>query len=192
MNIRESLYEDQFEDLASREGVELQKEYESGYSKLVTFMPMADYNNDLRVKSYHIDIPYKNQLISIRYEVGDAQLAHFNCNFQNGLNPGAFAIGHRNHFIRLLFNKKNILKVYSEDNTFKAQIESALHKCGLEEIARKSLFAPEIRGGENDSYHLTAKYSLSFENKKEVLKPMIDFFKNIIDSASEKLRSPGV
>ncbi|WP_242134842.1 hypothetical protein [Aestuariivivens marinum] len=183
MEIKINLFEDQFQRLASKEGVELKKEYEPSYSKLITFMPGADYNEDLRVKTLLLKIPYKEQMISVEYKVGDAQLGLFSCYFKNGITISDFKIDYRSHFLRLIFKNKKILRVRSEDKNLKRFLENRLIENDLETIARESLFTPEIEGVKNGNYLISAFYTLSFEDKEKVLEPMVELYKDIIDWA---------
>ena len=48
---------------------------------------------------------------------------------------------------------------------------------GLEVIARNNLFTPIIENKKT----VKTDFSLSFEDRKKVLKPMIQFYKDLID-----------
>lgn len=183
MKINKSVFEKQFQDLANREGVKLKIKYEPGYSKLITFTPMADYNDNLKIKSLALNLPYKNHIINILYEVGDLKLANFESKLkETKISP--FQIYSRNHFCRIFNKKSNILKVVTSDEKLKLLLEKKLLNYELESIARKSQFSPEIKGYRtNNLYKLSTEFSLSFDAKLEVLKPIISLYKGLIDES---------
>ena len=175
-----------FEEIAFEEGVDLKREYEKSFSKLITFSPMTDENEGLRTKLLELEIPYKEHLISIQYEVGDEQSGKWNCRFNDGLKMNDFAVGTISPYVRLIFKRRNILKVTSQDSNLKSYIEKKLVEIGLEEIARKSQFLPEIKGFYQNEYQIKTTYSLSFNDQQKVLRPMIKFYKELIDWATTR------
>ena len=184
MKIWVNLFEEQFNKVATNEGIELKKEYEPGFSKLNTYYPVEYYSvdpqDDLYVKKLGLDIPYRKHIIKVEYNVGYAKTANFHCEFDNGKEIENFKINYRSQYVRLLF-KKNILKVNTIDANLKSFLASKLIENKLEFIARESMFTPEIEWNRLKSNKLKAHFSLSFENKKEVLEPMINFYKDLID-----------
>jgi hypothetical protein len=182
LKIKKNIFEPHFEKLALEEGIEVEKKYESASSKLITFLDMADYNDDLRVKSLSLKIPYKNNIICVHYEVGDIKLGRIESAFSEINKLPQFDITTRSHFKRLIFRNKNILKVNSKKEKFKKRLEKLLSETELELIARKTLFLPETK---SINYNIKTEFSLSFDDNLEVLMPLISFYKSLIDWSKE-------
>ncbi|WP_138433926.1 hypothetical protein [Winogradskyella algicola] len=181
MKINKNIFEKQFQDLAIQEGVALKIKYEPGYSKLITFAPMTDYNDNLRVKSFTLDLPYKSHTIYISYEVGDLKLGHIVSELKE-TTISSFKIYAQSHFWRIFNNKSNILKIVTSDKKLKQSLEKMLLNIELESIARKSQFSQIIKGYRTKNhFKITTEFPLSFDAKLEVLLPIINFYKGLID-----------
>ncbi|MEM7186459.1 MAG: hypothetical protein AAF466_07355 [Bacteroidota bacterium] len=178
---RKAFLEPYFEQVAQEEGVQLRTTLEKTISKFFTISEMVDRIDGLRTKNLLLHIPYKDYKIQVDYEVGDEQMARFHCDFDNATEMAPFEVRTINPYLRILFPRKNMLKVSSSNNQLKKYIEKKLVDTGLENIARKYQFSPSIFGKHHEGYEVSASFTLSFDRKELVLKPMIQLYKDLID-----------
>ena len=85
-------------------------------------------------------------------------------------------------------SKKNKVVLYTElsyfsgDKNFTNHFENILSKLNLEAIANTTQFEPTITGIIKDNfYEINTIYYLGFSHKKEVLRPLIELYKALID-----------
>ena len=93
-----------------------------------------------------------------------------------------FSIETKNHFLSLFSKKKETFKVKSENLSLIDFIELNKNFLLLKEIAKKTKFEPFIEGTvKNDYYSITVEYSLLFTERRDVLRPLINFYKELMD-----------
>lgn len=133
------------------------------------------------VSIYELTIPYKNHSIFIRNELGNGNLGKIQTELKDFSIP-FFEITNRSHFWRLFNRKSNILSIKCERFLFKTTLQQLLLDTELEKIARENLFEPKIYAvNETHLVNLTCEYHLEFEDKEGVLRPLIKFYKALID-----------
>lgn len=120
---------------------------------------------------------YKSNKFELIHRTGTAFVGSINCSFRPVLKPISFKIISDSHF-KVLFRKdKKRLKVISESSRIKDFLRDNDSLNCLNEIAKKENFSPTILC---DNF-ITTEYSLSFENWEQVVNPIIELYKNLID-----------
>jgi len=170
-----------FEGISKEENCKLTVIHEPAFSKLITFSPFMDENKGERIKSLELEIEYKNQLIIVTNEIGDAQVGKFRCKIDLNSAIPNFSLTTRSHYLRLLNPGLSTIKISCKDSEFKEYISQKLSQHNIESIARSSQFFPKMNAVQNDRYEISLDYSLIFNQKKEVVKPIIEFYKSLID-----------
>lgn len=170
-----------FREISNQENCKLEIEHEASWSKLISFSPFLDENNGLRINSLKLRIEYRNQMIILENRIGDDHVGKMKCSVNSRVDISNFKIKNRSHYLRLLNSKLDILKIQCDNVLYKEYLKNKLDELGLEEIAKESQFRPSIIGFQGSNYQITMDYSLSFKKKKEVLRPLIELMKSIID-----------
>ena len=135
----------------------------------------------ITVSTYELTIPYKNYSISIRNELGNGNLGKIKAELR-GFSIPIFEITSRSHFWRLFNRKSNLLKINCENTFFSKILQKILLDTGLEKISQDNLFEPRIYNfNTNGVMNLVCDYHLEFEDKEGVLRPLIQFYKSLID-----------
>lgn len=138
----------------------------------------------LRISSLILNIEYKGHNIQVVNKVGDHKMGEIKCELLSSLILSNFDIKYKSHYWRLFNRKSNILTIKSDNQKLNQYLQDKLISSRLENISRKSQFEPTITGFRNDKhYNISTSYSLQFHHKREVLKPLISFYKSIIDYA---------
>ncbi len=170
-----------FKEISKEEDCELKVNYESSFSQLITFSPFLDENEGKRIKSLLLQIKYRNQIIQVLNKTGDTNLGEIKCNLSKGTELAEFKVTNRNRLLRLVNRKINLLKINCAEKKVEGYIQDKLLDSKLEEIARSSQFEPIIIGIQKDSFEITTNYSLVFSRKNDVIRPLIKFYKSLID-----------
>lgn len=178
--------ENLFNKLSIEENGECHITYKQSYSPFV-MSPFSKIKNGLQIKSLTLNVPYKGQTIQVIYSLSNIQTGIVSCTLEKGLDLPEFHIVARSHYWRLFNKKKNILKVECSAQNFSKILIAKLATLQIEETARNFQFEPTILGKKaNNQYELKTSYHLAFPNKKEILRPIIDFYKCLIDNADNR------
>jgi hypothetical protein len=133
----------------------------------------------ITVDKHELIIPFKGKNILLTYEFGNHNVGQIVYQPRENSGIPVFSIGKRKMLSQLFIKNKHVLIVKSDDNDFKAFLTHQMLTLGIENIAKNSLFEPEILY--THKYTLKANYSLSFDKKVDVIEPMVSLFKNIIE-----------
>ncbi len=134
------------------------------------------------VSAHYITTEYKNHTIFLEYELGKYNMGYVKMELERDHIMIPFQFKKVSHLRRLFNSKMNSLQVVCKNKIFKKEIERLLIESHLEQIARDTLFEPQIeiqqkKGG----YEMITKFYLGFDDKEHSIIPMIDFYKGIID-----------
>jgi len=177
-----------FEKISKEENGELSINFGPSYSKLITFSQFLDDDNTgKKVTSLSMEINYRNQTITVSNKMGIHQ-GELKCILEQKLKLPDFNVSTRNWFYRVLKKSFNLLKVECDDKIFKDFVQAQLLNLELEGIARGSKFEPIIKGNKKDVYEISTVYNLLFAKKKEVIRPLINFNKLLIDFCLDNKR----
>lgn len=178
------------EELFKKISKENNCEYKAVYEPMYTAFVMSEFTRKVigkQIKTLSVNILYRKHLIKVEYNVSIGQSGLIIVDFENGEQLPEFDIKNRSHFLRLVKKKLDILKVEGEDVQFNDSLSKKIKELGLEELARNNQFEPNIVARKIDNkIQVHSTYHLAFEEKKEVLEPMIALYKWLIDTAIEK------
>lgn len=171
-----------FKEIALEENGAFSVTHQQSYTHLYLNFPLAKRENGLIVNSLTLKIPYKDNEILVEYKLADNHNATIECAFPANINISEFRVEKGNHIWNAIERQKHILKVKSDDSNLIEFINKKLIDLNLQEIANSCLFEPLIIGKVEEKYYrLSTQYHLAFPQKKEVLRPMICFYKDFID-----------
>ena len=175
--------EELFKKLSIEENCNYDVAYEKSYSPFI-MSPLTRKVNGLQIKSLRLEVTHKNQVIQIIYKLSNNQTGLLSCKLEERFRLPKFRVTYRSHFWRIFNKNKNLLKVECAENNFSKFLQEKLSSLQIEETARKFLFEPTLLGSkENNHYELKTSYHLAFPDKKNILRPLIDFYKCLIDYA---------
>lgn len=173
--------EELFRNISDEEGVELVLKHETLFSPFV-MSPFTRKPNGTQIKSLSLNIQYKRQLIEVIYKLSNDQAGILSCKISSSKNLPEFQIKNTNPYLRFINSKLKALSIKSEDEVFTNHFENVLSKINLEKIARTVQFEPRITGSNNKNiYEINTAFYLGFSQKKEVLRPLIELYKALID-----------
>ncbi len=136
--------------------------------------------SDFTATIHELNIEYKNHPIKISYDFGHLNFAKIECQLSLKAYIPNFKITKKSHYWRLFNPKANILKVSCNNISFKNFLEEQLNSSQLEACSRAHLFEPTIQK-KGKPLKILTEYGLGFDNKKEVIRPLIKLYKAIID-----------
>jgi hypothetical protein len=169
------MIEEKFEELAEK--------YEGRY----TFHEIEHRGPGLRkfsVEYYQLKLEYMACPIHIKFEFGNFNLAHVTCVLDAKRSFPDFQIERMGHFIQLFKRGKQPWKVHVKDPMLEQKLLHLLTASGLDEVARKTAFEPEISGKrEAAEYTLNTRFYLGFDDKEHSAQPLIEFYRGVIDLA---------
>jgi len=170
-----------FKEISLEENGSYKIIYENSYSPFV-MSPFTRKVDGVQIKSINLEIPYRNNLIQVVYKLADNHFAILTCNLKVNNKLPAFQVTNRSHYARIFNKKKNILKVACKDSDFTKFIVRKFDSLGIEEIARNFQFEPSIVGDKiAGNYEIKTTFHLAFQEKKNILRPLIKFYKSLID-----------
>ncbi len=173
--------EELFREISREEGVELTLKRETSYSPFI-MSPLTRKPNGTQIKSLSLPLKYKQQLIEVTYKLSNDQMGILTCKMEIGEKLPTFQIRNSNPYWRLINRRLKALPIKSDDKKFTNHFENILSKLNLEAIANTTQFEPTITGTRKDKvYEINTIYYLGFSHKKEVLRPLIELYKALID-----------
>ena len=132
---------------------------------------------------YQLKIPYNDNTIIIYHETGTAYFATLFCKFKTKQTSLDFTLSTKSHFMRLFSKKKPSFKIQTENINITRFLNNSNTIKELSVIADQRNFTPYIVGKyANDSYTLSIKYHLEFDDWTDPVSPFIQFYKDFIDS----------
>ncbi len=149
----------------------------------------AKYNGGrsgvIPVTEHLLRVEYKSNIIDVKYEFGNTNVAQVVSTFQCKRILTPFQLSTKSHFGRLFSKNKSPWKVKCHDKEVKYLFERLLNSAGLKQMAEERAFEPELIGTlAGQKYTLKTKFYLGFDDKEESLLPMINFYKMVIDYVS--------
>ena len=133
--------------------------------------------------TYQVKFVYKGNKFELNNRTGVSFEAQCYCNLNDNLKPSEFEIECISHFKKLFLRKQHRLKIKSEDPALHSFIVNNKYFKQLGELGVKEDFSPAISCSKSDAgnWYLTATYHLEFNNYTQVISPLIDFYKSVID-----------
>ena len=136
---------------------------------------------------FQIKFKYKGNKIVIKNRTGTNYIGSIICDFTSHLQIVEFKINSRSHLSNLFTRKKSRFIILCENKNFVHFLNTNMAFKKLSEIANKTNFTPEVDCIKKDkSGKITTNYHLEFDDWTQVIEPMIDFYKNIIDEFEKR------
>jgi hypothetical protein len=131
---------------------------------------------------FDLTLSYKNRIINIRNSTGTYFAGRVSSKITKPSESLEFEVTTRSHFSSLFKRNKDRFKLKTKN----INIDSFLkHSTGFAElcaIAKDTVFEPTILGqNTDDDFELITEYHLQFSSWWEVIKPIIQFYKEFID-----------
>lgn len=132
-------------------------------------------------RKYLFTSHYKQKAINILMESGLSAVGRAKCNICNPNEYLEFKMTTRSHFENLFF-RKDRFKLISRNPNVELFFSQSSGLVKLKEISKNTAFEPTILGLNTDSsYQLIIEFSLIFSDWHQVIKPIIEFYKEFID-----------
>ncbi len=131
---------------------------------------------------FQVKFDYKGNEFLIDNRTGTNFVAKIICKVSPELRHVNFSLESRSPLSSLFSRNKSKFKISCTNQNFLhfLNTDKSLNKIG--EIAQKTKFHPEIKcNGENRNVEIVSKYHLEFEDWTQVIEPLIQFYKNVID-----------
>lgn len=133
-------------------------------------------------KSYLLKVPYKNYVIEIKNSHSPDPVGSFFVEIPNVRNEVRFRIRTKSHFVKLITFSSSITEVKSKDGNLVKDIKSSDSFLELESLIEKTQFEPEIFAKTvNDRLIIMTEYHTMLADKTSFIKPMLNFYKYLID-----------
>ncbi|MCH2229160.1 MAG: hypothetical protein MK105_02355 [Crocinitomicaceae bacterium] len=131
---------------------------------------------------YILDLEHNRHKIHIRNTMGPTAVGNFKVVLPNFSRKIKFSISGKNHFVALFTGKKDMLNIKCNDSAIEGLIRSSHEFNQIHDLAKQYAFEPEIMADmEQGVFQITADYHLAFKEREEALRPLIRFFKFLID-----------
>ncbi|WP_290701839.1 hypothetical protein [Lacinutrix sp.] len=130
---------------------------------------------------YKVEFKYKENEFTIINRTGTAYVGNINCKLSKTIQPIEFELNTISHLKNLFLRKKSRFKIITDNKN----LDSFLRKNNalklLIKIANKENFSPLIRCKKDELWSISSEYHLEFDNWTQVIEPIIEFYKNLID-----------
>ncbi len=131
---------------------------------------------------FHLVIPYKEKIITIKYDVSLGAVGLIKCSLDLNKNAPNFEIYTKSHFMTLFSFSKNRFKFKSNNLHLNSILNTSSNILQLKEITKETQFELQLEGKFNeDTFVLKTEYTLLLEDKTSMLAPLISLFKELID-----------
>lgn len=132
--------------------------------------------------TFQLKINYKGKNILIQHTLGAHGMAEITVELPKQSNGMKFTITTKSHFSTLFSRNKDRVKITCKDSSLVKFFEENDSIKSIKEICKEAEFEPYITGSnENDSFKIRTDYHLLFEQRNLVLRPLINFYKALID-----------
>ncbi|GER59737.1 hypothetical protein [Patiriisocius marinus] len=131
--------------------------------------------------TYLVKFNYKDHNFSVMNSTGNSFVGIITCNFSSTLKVTDFKIDTISHFKNLFLRRKSRFKITAKNENIKSFLLANKSFIKLELIAKKGAFDPLIVCEFNESKSISTKYHLEFDDWTDVVEPIIELYKNLID-----------
>lgn len=167
------IMEDVFKAIANEIGCEYSKKDEK------YLLPTG---SSLPISTYKLTVSHKGNTFWLKNTFGNSDRGELELYLPKLSGRSEFEITTKSHFMTLFSKKKQRLNISCEDETIVYILTRALNASWLNEYLQKAAFDPYIKGENVDGkFRIRTEYHLIFEGKHEVIKPLINFYKTLIE-----------
>lgn len=133
-------------------------------------------------KSYVLKVPYKSYVIEIKNAHSPDPVGSFFVEILNPRKEVNFRIKTKSHFVKLITFSNSITEVKGKDLNFINDIKLSDSFLELESLINKTQFEPEVFAKTvNNRLTIITEYHTMLADKTSFIKPMLNFYKYIID-----------
>ncbi len=136
---------------------------------------------------FKLTLEYKGNKISIINRTGTTYVGNITCKLSETIQPLEFELSSISHFKNLFLKRKNRFVIKTKNKSLASffRKNTSLNKLG--KIAQKENFSPLITCKEGEYWTIETKYHLEFDNWTEVIEPLIELYKNLIDEFEKRV-----
>jgi hypothetical protein len=162
--------EDIFADIAKEEnGNFIQTDITSRNGLMGNSFPQSDYD---------LEIDYNGHQILIHNTLGPSSVGSVEMMVSSQVGQIDFKLTTKNHFAALFSRKKEMIKISCKNLDFKEFLLGLKELDDLHHIIQEVAFEPVLTCiPEIDGIVIRTEYHLAFEERREVLRPLIAFYK---------------
>lgn len=136
---------------------------------------------------FTLKFEYKSNVFTIINQTGTKYVGSVSCKLSENLQPIPFEIDSISHFKNLFLRKKSRLQLISKNKNILYFLKYNNAFKSLSKIANKEDFSPYITCSGNNSWNIVCKYHLEFDNWTQVIEPLIELYKNLIDEFEKRI-----
>lgn len=132
---------------------------------------------------YNLSFNYRGKKITITNEIGLSSVGNLSCQFTNNKRLSDFSIRTISHFFKFLINRKKSFIIKCKNTELKHFFSNNKPLKELESLTTNTQFELSIFTERNINHFIVfAEYNILFENRKETLITLINFYKELIDT----------
>lgn len=132
---------------------------------------------------YIISFHYNEVDIIVQYNLGLQEVGMVSCQFNCEIDDLEFKVDERRYIARLMSKYSEILYLKSNNDKFQSLMEQSRVFHNLNRLAKEDSFQPFVVGKETEGQiHIRTEYHLDFINRRQVVEPLIEFYKYLIDN----------
>lgn len=138
---------------------------------------------------YSLDFEYDNEIILLRNYMGLKSYGTIESNLSSINNDLVFNIETKSPLNRLFSFSKEIYTISAKDKEVAEKITSDSAFNHLMDLASRTRFEPSIAGSLNEGkFNIRTEYHLLLPERQEILEPLIEFHKFLIDTLKNGIR----
>jgi hypothetical protein len=163
----------------------LAKQFGTNY-KIEEFNNSGFGSSSFATTIYSIAINYKSEVINLKYELGNQNMAEIKCELGRISKHKEFHTRKKNQILKKLFDRNsNSIKVIGISTQINQTISKLLYLSGMDEFAANSEFCPTITGIYKEEFFvLDTSFYLGIRDKEKILHAVVKFYIMYIDEMS--------
>lgn len=160
---------------------EIAKEQNTTYTPQRSVYYAGSEGNDFQ-NHYRLDIKHKGETIIVTNMLGAQSYGRINLEINNSTFQYPFKITTIDHLEALIFFKKDRMKIKCKDISLKVFLDRSQDLDDMKYFLKATTFSPTIEGKFKDgTYTILTEYHINFPERGEVIRPLIDLYKSLID-----------
>ncbi len=137
--------------------------------------------------TFKVLFDYKANKFEIENRTGTAYVGIINCKLTPTLQPIEFNIETISHLKNLILRKESRFRIKSDNKNIVYFLTKNDSLKDLSKVANKENFSPLMTCEKKDNWNITTKYHLEFDNWTDVVEPIIELYKNLIDEFEKRI-----
>lgn len=136
---------------------------------------------------FKVVFEYKGNHFTVLNITGTSYSGNITCKLSKSLQPISFTVDNISHLQNLFLRRKSRLKIKTENKNLKLFLSKNKNFQTLIEIANKDNFCPYIFCKQASYWSIVTEYHLELDNWLEVLDPLINLYKDLIDEFEKRI-----